>query len=170
MLDVEPWAELHREHFVRGASITELILAGLAQHDHRGAELGSPTGFVVLAARRSSTHVRKRSTSCCAVRVILLGPPGTDQTHLEIAHAIRVWIAGQSHHQIRDRMGRSARGNPCCTRGPRAEGRVASGTTGDNGTRSLLSKVGVEAMARIPGPVSLACPICLRGQLGVATA
>ncbi len=47
MLDVERWAELRREHFVRGVSIKELMRrTGLgAQHDQGGAALGGAAGL-----------------------------------------------------------------------------------------------------------------------------
>jgi hypothetical protein len=38
LLDVEGWAELRREHFVRGVSIKELVRrTGKSEHDPGGA-------------------------------------------------------------------------------------------------------------------------------------
>ena len=50
MLDVERWAELRREHFVRGVSIKELMRrTGLARNTIRAAlRSGAPPGFRCL--------------------------------------------------------------------------------------------------------------------------
>ena len=52
MLDVERWAEMRREHFVRGVSIKELVRrTGLARNTIRvGAALGGTTGVSVPGA------------------------------------------------------------------------------------------------------------------------
>ena len=68
MLDVERWAELRREHFVRGVSIKELARrTGLARNTIRAAlRSDEPPAFGVRSGRRSWIRSRTRSIGCCA--------------------------------------------------------------------------------------------------------
>ena len=79
MLDVERWAELRREHFVRGVSIKELTAPdGVgAQHDPGGvAFTRCRRASACPSGRRSSTRSRTRSTSCCGADPEAAGCPG----------------------------------------------------------------------------------------------
>ena len=63
MLDVERWAELRREHFVRGVAIKELVRrTGLARNTIRAA-LRSAQPPVFGVPERPSKLVRSRTRS-----------------------------------------------------------------------------------------------------------
>ena len=66
VLDVERWAELRREHFVRGVSINELVRrTGLARNTIRSALRSDDRRHSrALSGRRSSTRSRTRSIGC----------------------------------------------------------------------------------------------------------
>ena len=66
MLDVERWAELRREHFVRGVPIKELVRrTGLSRNTVRAAlRSDQPPAFSVPGGRRSWIRSRTRSTVC----------------------------------------------------------------------------------------------------------
>jgi len=68
VLDVERWAELRREHFVRGVSIKELVRrTGLARNTVRAAlRADAPPGFHCPERRSKLDPSRTRSTCCCA--------------------------------------------------------------------------------------------------------
>lgn len=68
MLDVERWAELRREHFVRGVPIKELVpRTGLARNTVRGpCGRTSRLRFAVLSGLQSSIRSRRRSMTGCA--------------------------------------------------------------------------------------------------------
>jgi hypothetical protein len=66
VLEVERWAELRREHFVRGVSIKELMRrTALARNTVRVAlRSDAAPALGVLSGRRSWTRSRTRSTGC----------------------------------------------------------------------------------------------------------
>jgi hypothetical protein len=68
VLDVERWAELRREYFVRGVSIKELMRrTGLARNTIRTAlRSGDPSAFRVVERPSKLTRPRRKSTICCA--------------------------------------------------------------------------------------------------------
>ena len=77
---MERWAELRREHFVRGVSIKELMRrTGLARNTIRAALRSDAAAGLsaVLCGRRSSTRSRRRSTSCCGEDPKLTGVSGS---------------------------------------------------------------------------------------------
>jgi hypothetical protein len=65
---VEQWAELRREHFVRGVSIKELMRrTGLARNTIRSAlRSDAPPGFRCPERPSKLDPSRMRSMSCCA--------------------------------------------------------------------------------------------------------
>jgi len=66
VLDVERWAELRREHFVRGVPIKELVRqTGLSRNTVRVAlRSEAPPAFSCRSGRRSWTRLGTRSTGC----------------------------------------------------------------------------------------------------------
>lgn len=66
MVDVEQWAELRREHFVRGVSIKELARrTGLSRNTIRVAGRSpSRRGTCARPRGRSWIRLRRRSTGC----------------------------------------------------------------------------------------------------------
>ena len=67
MLDVERWAELRREHFVRGVSIKELVRRYRIDRGtvRRRCGLRRRRAMSVRFGRRSWTRLRMRSMSFC---------------------------------------------------------------------------------------------------------
>ena len=75
MLDVERWAELRREHFVRGVSIKELMRrTGLARNTIRAAlRSPEPPGF------RCPVRPSKLDPFKDEIHVLLRGDPEADR-------------------------------------------------------------------------------------------
>jgi hypothetical protein len=66
VLDVERWAELRREHFVRGVPIKELVRrTGLARNTIRVALRSSEPPAFAVPERSSKLEPESRVTTCC---------------------------------------------------------------------------------------------------------
>jgi hypothetical protein len=81
VLDVERWAELRREHFVRGVPIKELVRrTGFgAQHDPCGAALRCAAGVGLLAAPLASSEA-------CPPRVVGRDPSQSRRAAVQADH------------------------------------------------------------------------------------